>query len=683
MPNPKTDIMQRINLIIVLAIVAASCGRPAGVPSAGPAIDTANMDLAVQPGEDFYRYANGGWLKNNPIPDAFTDYGAFTQLAEKNREMLQALVLEAAKSKAPQGSEARKIGDFYISGMDSVARQNAGLSPLKPDLDKIPTLTSPDVLAAYTADLCRRGMSPFFYVFAMADKKQSDQMILNLYQAGLGLPEVEYYNPDHPGMKEVHTAYKQYIARLLAIAGESEASADRLAGEIFNLETKLAGYSMTLLERRDPVATYNKMELHGLRKLAPSFDWDTFFRETGIGNVTEINVFQPEFIRGFGRLLNEVPASTWHTFLRYRVLQESSTYLNDELYSATHEFYNVFLSGQKEMQPRWKRVLNTTSASLGEAIGKVYVAKYFPPEAKERISQLVANLKSSLAGRIQTLEWMSDSTRAKALEKLQAMDVKVGYPDQWVDYSPLKITSGPYIQNVWNANAFEFGRDMAKVGKPVDRGEWVMTPQTVNAGYVPSRNEIVFPAGILQPPFFHATADDAVNYGAIGVVIGHEMTHGFDDQGRKFDKNGNLADWWQPEDASRFTEKTNPLIHQYNAYVMLDSLHINGELTLGENISDNGGLTISLHALQKVLSGNEKKIDGFTPLQRFFLSYAQIWRENVRDKKLARDIREDVHAPAESRVNRAVFNIPGFYEAFDIPKDAKLYIEPSSRASIW
>jgi len=675
--------MQRINLIVVLAFLLASCGNPAGTSSTEPAVDTVNMDLSVQPGEDFYRYVNGGWLKNNPIPDAFTDYGAFTQLAEKNREMLKTLVLDAAQSKARQGSEARKIGDFYLSGMDSIARQNAGLSPLKPDLDKIPSLTTPTLLAAYTASLCRRGISPFFYVFAMADKKQSDRMILNLYQSGLGLPEVEYYNPDNPGMLDIHTAYKQYIARLLVIAGESAGNADRQAEEIFNLETKLAGHSMTILERRDPVATYNKMDLAELRKLAPAFDWDTFFRELGLENLNEINVFQPEFVRGFGSLLDEVPVSTWHAFLQYKVVQESSTYLNDELYAATHEFYNVFLSGQKEMQPRWKRVLNATSASLGEAIGKVYVAKYFPPESKERISHLVANLKSSLAERIRTLEWMGDSTRAKALEKLHAMDVKVGYPDKWVDYSALDINSGPYIQNVWNANIFEFERDMAKVGKPVDRGEWVMTPQTVNAGYVPSRNEIVFPAGILQPPFFHANADDAVNYGAIGVVIGHEMTHGFDDQGRKYDKNGNLAEWWQPDDAGRFTEKTNPLIDQYNAYVMLDSLHINGELTLGENISDNGGLTISLHALKKVLDGSEKRIDGFMPLQRFFLSYAQIWRENVRDKKLARDIREDVHAPAESRVNRAVFNIPEFYEAFAIPEDAKLYIAPGARASIW
>ena len=675
--------MQRLFFLFILGAALTACTGKGPKQANTPAIDTANMDLSVRPGEDFYHYANGSWLKDHPIPDEFTDYGAFTELAEKNREMLKQLVLEAAESQQAEGTEARKIGDFYLAGMDSLALNQAGISPLAQDLAKIPSLTTPALLAAYCANLNQRGIYPFFYPFVMADKKQSDKMILNLYQGGLGLPEVEYYNTTDPQMVSIHDQYKKYVSSILGYAGEEADQANQLAEEIFKLESRLAATSMTLLERRDPVATYNKMTVEKLSELAPSFDWKTYFQENGLQAMNELNVFQPQFFAGFSKLLDEVPASTWLAFLKYCIVRESSEYLHDPLYTETHKFYNEFLSGQKEMKPRWKRVLSTTSGALGEAIGKVYVAKYFPPEAKERITLLVQNLKSSLQERIQNLSWMGDSTRLRALEKLQAMEVKVGYPDKWKDYSSLKIDSKSYIQNVWNANRYEFLRDMAKVDQPVDRGEWVMTPQTVNAGYVPSRNEIVFPAGILQPPFFFPEADDAVNYGAIGVVIGHEMTHGFDDQGRKYNQNGNLADWWTPEDATMFEEKTKPLVSQYDDYVMLDSLHINGLLTLGENISDNGGLTIALNALKKNLNGQEESVDGFTPLQRFFLSYAQIWRENVRDKKLARDIREDVHAPAESRVNRAVFNIPEFYEAFAVEKTDRLYIPEAQRASIW
>lgn len=675
--------MRKIITYSLAAMLIAGCSQKNTQQTTVKAIDTANMDMSVNPGDDFYRYVNGNWMKKNPVPDQYADYGAFTELIEQNREMLKSLVVEASDGKAEKGTEARKIGDFYASGMDSTAREKAGIEPLKADLQKVATLSTPEQFASFMADLNMRGIYVTFSPFTMADVKNSDMVILNLYQGGLGLPEVEYYTTDDAQMKDIRAEYQKYVAKMLMFAGDDQAAAAKNAEAILDLETRLAKVSKTLLERRDPEANYNKMTVADLKKLAPNFDWDTYFAAIGLKDMTAVNVHQPGFIEGMSKLLKEEPAATWQAFLRYNIVAGNSTYLNDTLYAVTHNFYNVFLSGQKEMQPRWKRVLNATSGSLGEAIGKVYVAKYFPPEAKQRITELVSNLKSSLAERISALVWMSDSTKQQALEKLAAMQVKVGYPDKWIDYSTLDISRDSYIHNIWNANVFEFKRNMAKVDKPIDKGEWVMTPQTVNAGYVPSKNEIVFPAAILQPPFFYKDGDDAVNYGAIGVVIGHEMTHGFDDQGRKYNLKGNLADWWTDSDSRKFVEKTSVLIDQWDSYVMLDTLHLNGKTTLGENIADNGGLTVSLNALKKVLTGKEEPIDGFTPMQRFFISYGTIWRENIRDKKLARDVKEDVHAPAESRVNRSVFNIPEFYEAFEVKADNHLFIPLEKRASIW
>lgn len=675
--------MRKVFLFPLAALLMAACTSKTDQQATVKAIDTANMDMTVNPGDDFYRYVNGTWLRNNPVPDQYTDYGAFTELIERNRDMLKSLVVEAADGTAEEGSEARKIGDFYASGMDSTAREKAGLEPLAADLKQIASLASPKEMAAFTANLHKRGIFPTFIPYTMADVKNSDMVILNFYQGGLGLPEVEYYTVDDQQMKEIRAEYLKFIAKILTMAGDNENEAATHAAAILELETKMAKASKTLLERRDPEANYNKLTLDEIKTLAPNFDWDTYFASVGLAGIQSVNVNQPSFIEGMSKLLKEVPAATWQAFLRYNVVAGNASYLNDALYAEVHNFYNVFLSGQKEMQPRWKRVLNATSGSLGEAIGKVYVAKYFPPEAKQRITDLVGNLKKSLAERVSGLAWMGDSTKQRALEKLAAMQVKVGYPDQWIDYTSLQISRDSYIQNIWNANAFEFKRTLDKVDKPIDKSEWVMTPQTVNAGYVPSKNEIVFPAAILQPPFFYKDGDDAVNYGAIGVVIGHEMTHGFDDQGRKYDLKGNLAEWWTPADADQFVQRTSVLVEQWDNYTMLDSLKLNGQLTLGENIADNGGLTVSLNALKKVLTGSEEPIDGFTPLQRFFISYGTIWRENIRDKKLARDIKEDVHAPAESRVNGAVFNIPEFYEAFPVKETDKLFITLENRASIW
>ena len=649
-------------------------------------IDPANIDITVMPGNDFFSYANGIWLRNNPIPDQYTSYGAFTELFEENRKVLQDLVLEASKAKTEKGSVKQKIGDFYRSGMDTLAIEKAGISPLLPDIKRIDAISDASGVAAMVGYMQSKGVYPMFYIFSSADPKNSDMVILNFYQGGLGLPEVDYYNEKDSSMLEIRNEYKKHVAKMFQLSGESAQAAEKMAATVYGIELKFADNSLSMIEKRDPNKTYNKMTYAELKAKTPGFDWEAYFKAVGVQSPGDINVRMPDFMAAVAKMVGEINVADWKVYLKWNLIDNSASYLSSEFVKQNFEFNNAFLSGQKVMQPRWKRVLNATSGGLGEAIGKLYVEKYFPPQAKERMVSLVENLRISLGERITKLEWMSEPTKNLALEKLSAMRVKIGYPDKWVDYTSLDIAAGSYVQNIWNANNFEFKRDLAKVGKPVDKEEWGMTPQTVNAGYSPSQNEIMFPAGILQPPFFYLNADDAVNYGAIGVVIGHEMTHGFDDQGRKYDKNGNLTDWWAAEDAEKFNVKTKILVDQYNSYKMLDSLHVNGEMTLGENIADNGGLHVSYQAFKKTLGKQDSKngnIDGFTPEQRFFLSYATIWKENIRDKALLRLIKEDVHSPAQARVNRALFNIDEFYKAFNISEKSKLFVPFNERAKVW
>lgn len=650
------------------------------------AIDVADMDLTVKPGNDFFSYANGGWLQKNPIPDQYTSYGAFTVLYEENRKALQDLVVEASKTKAPKGTVAQKIGDFYLSGMDTLAIEKLGIKPLLADFKRIESIRDAKEIVSVVGTLQTKGIYPMFYLFSSADPKNSDMVIANLYQGGLGLPEVDYYNDQDPSMQDIRNEYVKHIAKMLEISGETPEQSEKNATIVFNIEKRLAENSLNMIDRRDPNRTYNKMPFSELVSSTPNFDWQAYFKSVGMNPPAEINVRMPDFIRNLSRMLAEVPVIEWKAYLKWNLIDNAAPYLSSAFVKQNFEFNNAFLSGQKVMQPRWKRVLNATSGGLGEAIGKLYVEKYFPPQAKERMLSLVENLRLSLGQRIKRLDWMSGPTKQLALEKLDAMRVKIGYPDKWIDYSALEISSSAYLQNIWNANNFEFKRDLDKIGKPVDKEEWGMTPQTVNAGYNPTQNEIMFPAGILQPPFFYLDADDAVNYGAIGVVIGHEMTHGFDDQGRKYDKNGNLADWWAPQDAEMFNNRTKILVDQYQSYIMLDSLNVNGEMTLGENIADNGGLQISLQAFHKSCKEGKTEmgqIDGFTPEQRFFLSYAAIWKENIRDKSLARMLKEDVHSPAKARVNKALFNIDEFYRAFNISENENLFIPAAKRAKVW
>ncbi len=670
-------------LCFVLLVTMISCMTDQ--KQTNKAIDPANMDLAYAPGQDFYLYANGTWLDENPLPEEYTQYGAFTELREKNREDLKKLVLESAEATdAKPGSIQKKIGDFYNSGMDTVAVNAAGISPLQPYLDKVDALQNTKELQLLMTSIQSSGISPWFYFFSRADQDNSEWVIANIWQGGLGLPDRDYYLSEDPRSTEIRVEYVKHIARMLQIGGQDEESARKDAETIMKLETQLANASNTRLENRDPMGTKNKMKIEGLQELAPNIDWTSYFETIGLGDPGEFNVNQPKFFAELSTMISELSMDDWKAQMRWTLINRTANYLSSDFEQADFDFYNTFLSGQKKMKPRWKRVLSATNGSMSDAIGKRYVEVYFPPEAKERMETLVGYLKKSLSKRIVELAWMTDETKAKAQEKLTAISVKVGYPDKWKDYSKLEVTPDSYFSNIRNTGRFYFDDDISKVNKPLDKEEWVMPPQTVNAGYVPTMNEIIFPAGILQPPFFYMDADDAVNYGAIGVVIGHEMTHGFDDKGRLFDKEGNLTDWWTEEDATSFENQSQVLVDQFNSFVILDSLYVDGKLTLGENIADLGGMNISFDAMEEALKGKKTEpIQGFTPEQRFFLSYAQLWRNNIANEELMRRIKEDVHSPGIARVNGAVKNMDQFHDAFGVKDGNEMFLEKGKRARVW
>lgn len=650
------------------------------------AIDPAHMDKQVQAGEDFYRYANGGWMNNHPIPDEYSRYGSFTELYEQNLDKLKSIVDEASATTSTKGSVAQQIGDFYKSGMDTATIEAAGITPLNADFEAISAISNNSDLASAIGKYQRMGAYPVFYPFSGQDKKNTDIVLFQLNQGGLGLPDRDYYVQDDARSKELRAAYQDYIRDMLIISGDDDVEAQKKAQQILALETQLAKASFTRKENRDPEATYTKTDLDGLKKMAPSFDWDAYLQALKVSEPEALIVRQPRFFENLSNMMEQLSLDEWKTYLQWRLLNASASALSKDFEQRRFAFYGTALSGQPAQQERWKLTLERTGNALGEAFGQLFVEKYFPPEAKTRMVKLVANLKESMGERIQNLDWMEEETKGKALEKLASMNVKIGYPDEWIDYSAVEISPDNFLQNIRNANVFDFDREMAKIDKPVDRGEWGMFPQTVNAYYSPTMNEIVFPAAILQPPFFYMDADDAVNYGAIGVVIGHEMTHGFDDQGRKYDKNGNLNGWWTDNDAKAFEERTQKLVDQFNNFTVFDSLHVDGELTLGENIADLGGLNISWQAFQKALeeNGRPEDIAGLSPEQRFFLSYAQVWRQNIRDKELMRRIKEDVHSPGEFRVNGPLFNMAEFYAAFpEVNKGGKLFIAEEERAKIW
>lgn len=646
------------------------------------AIDTTLIDPAVKPQDDFYGYANGGWLKKNPIPSDRSRWGSFDELAENNRKILHGILDQAVVAKNP-GFIEKLVGDFYASGMDEATVNRLGITPLQVEIDRIEGLAAGD-LVAEIGHLHALGVGVAFGLASEQDPKASDRIIAGVGQGGLGLPNKDYYLNDDAASKKLRDQYVAHVAKILELSGETASAAAADSQAVLKLETALAKGSKSDVELRDPVANYHLMAIADIRKLAPDLDWDVYLKNLGLDVQTQMDIGQPEFITAFGAELKATPLAAWKAYFRWHLVHSFASNLSDPFVNEDFAFYGKTLSGTPELRARWKRVLGEIDGSAGEALGQLYVAVAFPPEAKVRARAMVDNLRATLRERITQLTWMDEPTRKAALNKLDHFNVKIGYPDKWIDYSTLVIDRGPYVLNVARANVFNVKRDLAKIGKPTDRTVWGMTPPTVNAYYDPTLNEIVFPAGILQPPFFDQKADDAANYGGIGAVIGHEMTHGFDDQGRQFDEKGNLTDWWSPASTDKFKARAAGIVAQFNGYVPLENLHVNGQLTQGENIADLGGVTIAYVAFMKTDEGRSKAlIDGFTPQQRFFLGWATIWRENIRPEMTKLYLNTDPHSPDQFRVNGPLSNLAEFVDAFKVPEGAPMRRPDKDRVTIW
>lgn len=665
--------------LIATALTSAAVADAATTHGVNPA----NIDPSVAPQTDFYDYACGGWMKANPIGDEYARFGTFDELAENNRKQLRDLFDQLSKSEQPKGTVGQKVRDIYLLGMDSVRLNNEGAAPIKADLDFINAMTRDRLTDMVIWEHAGIG-SPFFGCGVEGDMLNSNMNTLYIGQPGLGLPDRDYYLSDEGNMKEIRAQYVKYLEDIFVLAGYTKKNAKRAAKNIMALETKFAEYNWDRVRLRDIASQYNPTDAASLQANYPFIDWNAYFKGIGIENVGQVVLMQPDVMQKVNDLVGKLSDQEIKDYLAYNYLSSAIGYLSDDFTQRSFEFSKL-ISGKKEITPRWKRALGVPNGILGEAVGELYVAKYFPKEAKERMLKLVGNLKKSLAEHIRSNTWMSDSTKINALVKLNSFTVKVGYPDKWRDYSAITVDPAkPYWTNVKGMIEAEAAREIAKYGKPVDKDEWGMSPQTVNAYYNPLANEIVFPAGILQPPFFDFEADDASNYGAIGVVIGHEMTHGFDDQGRQFDQDGNMTDWWAPADADKFKALTDVLADQYSSIIVIDDLHANGRFTLGENIADHGGLNVAYTAFKKTVQGQgNEKIDGFTPDQRFFLAYASVWAANIRPEEIVRRTKTDEHSLGRWRVNAALKNIPAFYEAFDIKAGDKMWLDPDKRVTIW
>jgi putative endopeptidase len=654
----------------------------------GVGLDPANIDQSVQPCDDFFQYASGTWLKNNPIPAAESSWSSWNGLIDQNQAVMRQILEEAAaNTSAPKGSNLQKVGDFYASAMDSAAIEAAGLKPLQPELNRIAAIKD---LKGLQSVLVRQQMlqtRSVFGTYVGQDRKNSTQYAVYMSQGGLTLPDRDYYLKDDARSKTIRSAYMTYLTNMFKMLGDKEATAAKNAGTVMRLETRLAKVSKDRVALRDPYANYNKMTVAEANKQFPNLNVPVLLQQMGLGAAKEVIVGQPDFLKEASTALKSEPLTDWKTYLRWHVASTAVPALPKAFVDESFRF-NQVLTGAKQQQPRWKRMLRATDSSLGEAFGQLYVDKAFTPETKEKAMEMVNNIREAMSEHINQLDWMSADTKAEAQKKLAAFVVKIGYPDKWKDYSALDISRESYLQNMLNARMWDYKYNVSKLGKPIDRGEWGMTPPTVNAYYNSSLNEIVFPAGIMQPPFFDPKADDAVNYGGMGAVIGHEITHGFDDRGRQSDAEGNLRDWWTKEDAEKFTQRADMVGAQYSAFSPLDSVYVNGKLTMGENLADFGGLNIAFTALQKQLkkkypNGNVPKYDGFTPEQRFFLSWAQIWRTNARPEFLRQQVLTDSHSPAQYRTNGPLMNMPQFYEAFGCKEDAKMVRAQNQRARIW
>jgi putative endopeptidase len=674
----------KYNLLIVVALGFGTTSSLAADLPPGPRFSTSYMDTTVAPGVDFARYAWGNWSKNNPLPPDKSRWGAARELDQYNQAGLKAILETAASKSHAPGSIEQKVGDFFASAMDTAAIDAAGTKPVATDLAQITAIDNLTDLGHVLAVLHNHGVHGMFNVFVFADQKKSDINALYAFQDGLSLPSKDYYvDEKHAKVRE---GFVVHVAKMFELTGDTRGAATAGAKLVLELESALAANAKTPLELRDSLANYNKMPTAELAAKIPAFPFAAYLAERGIGGTAagEIIVGQPKFFEGLQAQLAARTLNDWKTYLRYQVLRNAGPYLAADFEQEVFRFYSTELEGTPAQEPRWQRASRTVDDQIGEALGQLYVAQYYPPEAKARMDEMIANITAVMRDRLGQLEWMTEPTRKKALAKFDRFFAKIGHPDKWKDYSTVPIVRDNYFANVRAASEFEMRRKLAKLGRPVDKMEWRMTPPTVNAYFLPTDNSINFPAGILQPPFFDFTLDDAVNYGAIGAVIGHEITHGFDDQGRHYDADGNLTEWWTPADAKAFEARAQKLVDQYDSYEALPGLHVKGRLTLGENIADLGGVSIAYEAFGRSLKGKERKlVDGLTPEQRFFLSWSQIWRTTIRDNEQKRRVEIDPHSPGRYRSIGPLVNLQPFYDAFDIKEGDRMWRAPELRAKIW
>jgi putative endopeptidase len=680
--------MRRLSGRLALLALALAVALPAaaqGTYRQTVPLDTVNLDRTANACVDFYQFANGGWTAKNPVPAAYSRWGSFDELGEKNQDALtKILEKSAADADAKQATASKMLGTYYGSCMDSAMAERAGAEPLRLRLAPIAAIRTRADLQREIAQLHKEGVNAVFNFGSTQDSKNSTSVIGGAYQGGLGLPDRDYYTKSDAASATIRTNYVAYMRKMFELAGEPSTQASSDADHVMALETALANASLTRVEQRDPVATYNYRTPAQLAQMTPHFNWNRYFTDVGNPNVPAVDVQSPRFFSTVDSLLAAVPLADWKAYLRWKVIRSSAPYLSSVFVNEDFNFSRT-LTGAKEQLPRYKRCTRLADFGLRDALGQAYVVEYFTPQAKARALEMVHNLEAVFRERLANLPWMSEATRQQALVKLHAYAEKIGYPDKWRDYSTLHIAKGAFLNNVVAVNRYENQRDLNMIGKPLDRTQWGMTPPTVNAYYNPQMNEIVFPAGILQPPFFSPTADDAVNYGGMGSVIGHEMGHGFDDQGAQYDPQGNLKNWWSPEDLAKFKERTTMIANQYDAYSVLDSVHVNGRLTLGENAADIGGLSVAYAALQKALAGKPRPplIDGFTPEQRFFLAWAQIWRQNITPEAQRLRINTDPHSPGRWRTNGPLSNMVDFAEAFGCKPGDPMVRPEAQRATLW
>lgn len=680
--------MKKTMIVSVLLIAGIAgltgCGKEKK-SVATAALDPANMDVSVKPGNDFYRYSNGGWIKNNPLKAEYSRYGIFDKMYNENLEQLRTIVEEAKTMDQTPGGIPQKISTLYQLGMDSVRLNTQGIDPIREHLAQIAAVKDGNEFSKMVATMHKEGIFPYFVTMVDADEKNSAINIAMLNQGGLGMGDRDYYLATDKDTKAIKEAYKIYVQKLFTLAGYDTKEAEKAAHAVLKIEDKIANASYSREVLRDSYKNYNKMTAQEWQKGNNILDWTTYFETLNMPMTNDIVIKQKDFFNDLGVAMADVNLDEQKAYLAYNLINEAAPYLSDELVNANFDFFGRTMTGSEELQPRWKRALTTTDSALSEAIGQLYVEKHFPASSKEKMLELVSNLQGALSERINELAWMSNETKARAQEKLSTFNVKVGYPDTWRDYTALDIKEDSYWANILRSNLFEMDYMFSQAGKPVDKNKWFMSPQTINAYYNPTTNEICFPAGILQPPFFNPEADDAVNYGAIGVVIGHEMTHGFDDQGRNYDKDGNMNDWWTADDAAKFKERTDVLVNQYNAIEVAPGVYANGSFTLGENIADQGGLIVSRLAYENSLKGTERPqaIDGLSDVERFYISYATIWAQSIRPEEILRLTKMDPHSLGEWRVNAALRNIEEFYTTFGVVEGDQMYLAPENRVIVW